>query len=290
MPQLPPPGFYLDPDDPSRERWWDGGAWAGWTRPAPVPDASAAAPSPPPAAGAHEAGYGAAAAQLPPQTQYGSIPTGLSVVEAQESYQRRRSRALFRAFFLSISGAAIAVFLLAGPAEGLSTWGSFLAFFWLLVAPSWNLLSLYSAPPCPVDVKVSSGELLMYPFGFSWNPNRPEAVRLNLIDLHRAGNILSFESDGYRLSVSILKSPGPGARSAGSALDRKANAALLGPAKGRVKLGRDLPAGFQARPWSGTSRRHVFRWVVSPSGMEPFAADSATVAEILNDAMRATRR
>lgn len=32
MSKLPPAGFYYDPDDPSRERWWDGAAWGGWTR------------------------------------------------------------------------------------------------------------------------------------------------------------------------------------------------------------------------------------------------------------------
>lgn len=28
------PGYYLDPDDPARERWWDGRKWVGLTRPA----------------------------------------------------------------------------------------------------------------------------------------------------------------------------------------------------------------------------------------------------------------
>jgi hypothetical protein len=31
--QLPPSGFYIDPNDPSRERWWDGGSWGEWARP-----------------------------------------------------------------------------------------------------------------------------------------------------------------------------------------------------------------------------------------------------------------
>lgn len=30
---LPQPGYYADPDDPSIERWWDGGKWIGQTRP-----------------------------------------------------------------------------------------------------------------------------------------------------------------------------------------------------------------------------------------------------------------
>lgn len=30
---LPQPGYYVDPNDPSIERWWDGGKWVGQTRP-----------------------------------------------------------------------------------------------------------------------------------------------------------------------------------------------------------------------------------------------------------------
>lgn len=29
-----PPGWYRDPTNPSTERWWDGGAWTQWLRPA----------------------------------------------------------------------------------------------------------------------------------------------------------------------------------------------------------------------------------------------------------------
>lgn len=40
------PGWYLDPDDPDQERYWNGGSWQPGSRPAsvgaqPVPDAGA---------------------------------------------------------------------------------------------------------------------------------------------------------------------------------------------------------------------------------------------------------
>lgn len=45
-----PPGFYPDPADASRERWWDGAAWAaapGSVQPATVPTHRDIGPPPP---------------------------------------------------------------------------------------------------------------------------------------------------------------------------------------------------------------------------------------------------
>lgn len=45
-----PPGFYADPEDASRQRWWDGTAWAaapGSVQPAVVPTQRDVGPPPP---------------------------------------------------------------------------------------------------------------------------------------------------------------------------------------------------------------------------------------------------
>lgn len=107
MPQTPPPGFYLDPDDPSRDRWWDGSAWAGWARPVSVPDAlpALAAPS---SVAEHATEHGAGTV---PAAGRGSI----DLVETTDSWLRARYHARVRLAVvpLVIAASLAAVFVLA---------------------------------------------------------------------------------------------------------------------------------------------------------------------------------
>ncbi|MFT3797037.1 DUF2510 domain-containing protein [Microbacterium sp.] len=69
-----PAGWYPDPSDPSRARWWDGAAWA---EPSPHAPAVPAAPSAP--AGYAPGGYAAASAYTPaPPVPQAPLQTGIA--------------------------------------------------------------------------------------------------------------------------------------------------------------------------------------------------------------------
>ncbi len=84
------PGYYLDPQDPARERWWDGRKWVGLTRPAKpgattlpvrdVPPAEQAVGSP---SAAVPASRKPATSGLPQANRGGGVPN-----EGSKSYQK----------------------------------------------------------------------------------------------------------------------------------------------------------------------------------------------------------
>lgn len=48
MTATPPPDWYTDPEDPSKQRWWDGSKWTNADRPTPPGATSGPTPPPPP--------------------------------------------------------------------------------------------------------------------------------------------------------------------------------------------------------------------------------------------------
>lgn len=54
-PTSPPPGWFTDPEDPTRTRWWDGAQWTEHLMPASVPPGSS--PTPPPHADGEKASW-----------------------------------------------------------------------------------------------------------------------------------------------------------------------------------------------------------------------------------------
>ncbi len=68
MSQQPPAGWYPDPVDPARRRWWDGATWAAESEPGDTP------PAPAQAAGEWPSGGGAGqdASATPPAAPYGA--------------------------------------------------------------------------------------------------------------------------------------------------------------------------------------------------------------------------
>lgn len=51
MTATPPPDWYTDPEDPTKQRWWDGTKWTNADRPMPPGAAGGLTPPPPPPPG-----------------------------------------------------------------------------------------------------------------------------------------------------------------------------------------------------------------------------------------------